>query len=405
MLEGFWIRNYKSIKQVGVGACFPQFTYIDDDTKVLPYRLGTVTLLAGAGGTGKSTIFDAFSFVSDCYRHGVDFACLKRGGYEAIYSQGGKGSLSFGFVCREHEDAEAATYAVSMGCVKNGVPFIESELLAFRRGKTSFPIIFLQNGVKSIRYLAPDDRLGSSELTKIEFTDYKHLGLAALESHPEFPVLAAFRRLFENWVLSDFTPDPGRGLDRSLPRRQDSPRGQSLSGLVRYLDRRYGKDLETLFARIATRLPGVEAIRIERGREEKPILSFKMDELPDPVPITLLSGATIRLFTYSVLMEEDDPASLIALEEPENGLDRLHCWKLSEQLQRFDRFPRGSQLFLATHHPGLADVLHPSQVWILQKNKEGFSVLERASDSLHLPSADDEAIEPRWFSDRFEEKL
>lgn len=410
LLEGFWIRNYKSMRQVGIGTGFPQFVYIDDETNVLPYPLDAVTVFAGASGSGKSTIFDAFSFVSDCYHHGIDFACLKRGGYDAIYSQGGKGALSFGFHLRRREDKRAATYAVSIGCAKNKAPFIESELLAYRHGKESTPIFFLQNGVKSIRYLAPHEHLGTVDLTKIEFTDYKHLGLAALEVHPGFPVLASFRHLFETWVLSDFTPDPARGLDLSLPKRQESPRGVNLFGVVRYILHQYGNKVDSILQRAASILPNVDRIEIDHSVEDKPLVLFHTTGASEPIPITLLSEATIRLFTYALLLEEDVPAPMIALEEPENGLDRLHCWKLSEVIKQFDSLQAkdvNSQLFLSTHHPGFADVLDPAQVWVLERDREGFTIVERAADSIPIEQmlTARDTLGPRWFGDRFEQNL
>ncbi len=403
MLEGFWIRNYKSLRQVGIGIGFPQLNYVEDELALFPYELGGVTLFAGASGTGKSSLIDAFMFVSDCYRRGLDFACLKRGGFESLYSYGGKGAMSFGFHYRQQGEVDTATYALSVGRAKNNVPYIESELLAYRRGRESVPIFFLQNGVKSIRYLAPHEQITNAELTQIEFTDYKHLGLEALASHPRFPVLASLRHLFESWVLGNFTMDPARGLDASLPRRQESPRGVSLSGVLRYMLQRYGDGIDTLLSRVAARIPQVTTIQLDRTNPEKPTLAFKMADLDRPVPITLLSDATIRLFAYALLLEEEDPAPLVMLEEPENGFDRLHCWKLTELLSQQAK----SQLFATTHHPGLADVLHPSQVWLFQKSRDGFTVVERASDTLGVeesPSVD-ASPEPHWFSKRFEEKL
>ncbi|MDR3199214.1 MAG: AAA family ATPase [Planctomycetaceae bacterium] len=402
ILEGFWIRNFKSLKQVGLGICFPKFVYIDD-AQVLPYHLNTVTLLTGNNGTGKSSAIDVFSFISDCYRHGVDFACLKRGGYDAIYSQGGKGSLAFGFHYRQKDEAEAVTYALSIVCAKNKFPFIESELLAYQRGKESVPVFFLQNGVRSIRYLAPDERIGNSELTKIEFTDYKNLGLAALESHPRFPVLASLRNFFENRVLSDFTPDPARGLDLSLPRRHESQRGMNLSGLIGYVLKRYGAEEKTFFQRIASSLPNVETILIDSTQTEKPRLSFKMQGIEQPIPITHLSEGTIRLLAYTILLEENDPAPLIILEEPENGLDWLHRANLIDRIHRTFENPQNSQLILATHHSDFADSLHPSQVWVFEKNQEGFTVVERASDAFVLQEMleNNQPPDSNWFSKLF----
>ncbi|MDR2437827.1 MAG: AAA family ATPase [Planctomycetaceae bacterium] len=403
VLEGFWVRNFKSLKQVGLGTCFPKFVYIDDETRVLPYHLNSITLLTGNNGTGKSSALDAFSFVSDCYRHGVDFACLKRGGYDTIYSHGSKGSLSFGFHYREKEELEAVTYALSIVCAKNKFPFIESELLAYQRGKESLPIFFLQNGVRSIRYLAPDEQLGNTELTKIEFTDYKNLGLASLQSHPKFPVLASLRNLFENWVLNNFTPVLTRKLDLSLSRHHESQRGMNLSGLVGYVLKRYGTEYEMFFQRIASLLPDVETILVDSTQVDRPLLAFKMLGIQQPIPITHLSEGIVRLFAYTILLEENDPAPLIILEEPENGLDWSLRANLINQIHHVFDNSQNTQLVMTTHHHDFADSLHPSQVWVFEKNQEGFTVVERASDALVLQEMmeGNQPIDSYWFSKRF----
>ena len=409
MLKGFWIRNFKSLRQVGIGSCFSKFVFVNleqDDEALRPHDLGAVTLFTGANGTGKSSAIDAFNFVSDSYRHGVDVACLKRGGFETIYSQGGKGPLSFGFQYRQKGESDTVTYALSIYRTKNKVPFIESEVLAYQRGDESLPIIFLQNGAeKSIRYLAPDERLTNAELTQIEFTDHNHLGLAALDSHPKYPVLASLRAFFEDWTLCSFTPDPARGLDASLPRRQESPRGVSLSGVVRYIIKRYKNNLRPLLSRVAAAIPNVEHILLDNSDPEKPYLSFQLLERDNPVPITHLSSATIRLFTYALLLEEENPAPLIALEEPENSFDREHRGKIVETFRRFEAtlHQDTSQVFATSHHPAIANGLHPSKVWIFEKDRDGFTAVERASDSI-LFQSEDEQNDPDWFSLYFDEK-
>ena len=406
MLKGFWVRNFKSLRQVGIGSCYPKFVFIDDETEILPYDLGPITFFTGVSGTGKSTVIDAFAFVSDCYRYGVEVACLKQGGFDAIYSQGSKGAISFGFQYRQRGEADMATYAVSIYRTKNKVPYIESEVLAYQRGDESLPVIFLQNGAeKSIRYLAPDERLSNAELTQVEFTDHGHLGLAALDSHPKYPVLASFRSLLENWTLCHFTPDPARGLDKSLPRRQDSPHGVSLSGLVRYITARYKNNLRPLFLRVAAAIPNVEKILLDDLDPDRPMLSFQLRDRDNPVPITHLSSATIRLFTYLLLLEEEQPAPLTIMEEPENGLDREHRGQMLDMFDRFRDVQRQEtpQVFVSTHHPIIINAQHPSQVWVFEKDRDGYTAVERASDSIMLQSEADLA-DPQWFSINFDEK-
>ncbi|MDR1053946.1 MAG: ATP-binding protein, partial [Planctomycetaceae bacterium] len=289
MLEGFWIRNFKSLKQVGIGTAFPQFVYIEDPASVLPFDLGTTTLLTGLNGSGKSSVLDAFSFVSDCYRYGVDYACGKRGGYDAIYSHGGKGVMSFGFHYRQSEESVATTYAISIGYVRNKAPYIDSELVAYRNGKESFPIAFLQNGQKTIRYLAADERISGSELTSIEFTDLKHLGLAALESHPKYPVWFSLRNLFENWSTDNFYTDTVHGLDSAQFKPHENPRGYKLSQFIRYLVEQLGDNAESVINNIAAGIPNVLSVLLDNTNRESPLLSFVMDGISIPIPITHLS--------------------------------------------------------------------------------------------------------------------
>jgi len=412
MLKGFWIRNFKSLRQVGIGSCFPKFVFVnvekdDGERVILPYDLGTTTLFTGVNGTGKSSAIDAFAFVSDCYRHGVEIACYKRGGFDAIYSQGGKGPISFGFQFLQKGEAEIATYAISVHCTrKNKIPFVETEILTYQRDTETLPVIFLQNGTeRTIRYLAPDERLSHTDLTQIEFTDHGHLGLATLASHPKYPVVASLRNLFENWTLCYFTPDPARGLDSSLPRRQESPRGVSLSGVVRYIIKRYKHNLKPLFERVAAAIPNVERILLDDTDSEKPLLAFLLKDRDNPIPITHLSAATIRLFTYTLLLEEEAPAPLIVMEEPENGLDRECRRTFLETLNSFEetRYPENPQVLISTHHPAIVNGVHPSQVWVFEKDREGFTIVERASDSVLFHSEAD-MDNQQWFSAFFDEK-
>ncbi|MDR2643062.1 MAG: ATP-binding protein [Planctomycetaceae bacterium] len=407
MLEGFWIRNFKSLKQVGIGTAFPQFVYVEDPASVLPFDLGTTTLLTGLSGSGKSSVLDAFEFVSDCYCHGIDYACGKRGGYETIYSHGGKGTMSFGFHYRQPGEPIAATYAISIGYIKNKAPYIDSELIAYRNGKESVPIAFLQNGQKTIRYLAPDERISSTELTSIEFTDLKHLGLAALDSHPKYPVWFSLRNLFENWSTDDFHIDTTYGLDETQFKPHDNPRGYKLSQFIRYLVDQFGDETESIINRITAGIPNLLSVLLDITNREHPLLSLVMDSLSIPIPASHLSEATIRLLSYVLRLEEPSPAPLITFDNPENGLDRIHCWYMADLLRKFDVSTHGSQLMLTTQNAELADATHPQNVWIFSRDQSGFTVVERASDLITPPENPNEPknLEPDWFSTMFKNRI
>ena len=386
MIDGFWIRNFRSFKRLGIGSGFDLFSVVDGVVDVQPFELGPVTVFAGDCGTGKSAILDAFLFLTDCFYQGLDYACQKRGGIENLLFQGDGKFFSIGIDFRQNTNAETTTYAVRIGCDKNKVPFIESELLATRSNEKSFPIIYLQNGLQSIRYLAPDESFTSADLTKIEFTDYNHLGLASLSNHPKYPIYAVVRQTVENFVLSAITADPARGLDGAGSRRQFSPRGQGLLGIVRFIVARHGDAASQLLERVVRFLPNVEEVLIDTTDPDIPKLTFRMIDLVRPIPIAMLSDATVRLFAFALLLEENQSAPLVGIEEPEDGFDGPHLEQWLQLVRRVIDFPRPLQLFVTTHSPELFDTIPDSNVWFLEK-RAGDTIAERACDRMDNASS------------------
>ncbi|MDR1053252.1 MAG: AAA family ATPase, partial [Planctomycetaceae bacterium] len=157
----------------------------------------------------------------------------------------------------------------------------------------------------------------------------------------------------------------------------------------------------------AAGIPNVLSVLLDNTNRESPLLSFVMDGISIPIPITHLSEATIRLFSYVLRLEEPTPAPLITFDNPENGLDRLHRWYLTELLRKFDISTHGSQLLFTTQSAELADTAHPQNVWIFSRDQAGFTVVERAADLIPPPENPNEPknLEHNWFSSMFEDRI
>jgi predicted ATPase len=100
-----------------------------------------LTALVGANGTGKSTLFDVFSFLKDALTHTVGKAVSKRGGFGELVSRGTSGPISILFKFRE-TGGRLATYELTIGNDR-GKPVIEREVLKFHRGQTGKPWHFV----------------------------------------------------------------------------------------------------------------------------------------------------------------------------------------------------------------------------------------------------------------------
>jgi len=61
----------------------------------------------------------------------------------------------------------------------------------------------------------------------------------------------------------------------------------------------------------------------------------------------------------------------------------------------------GSQLFITTHQPYFVNALEPEEVWILEKQTDGFSTIHRASDDDLVVSMvkEDIPLGSLWYSE------
>jgi len=106
-IEGFRVKNYRSLKDVTIGRLW-------SNKKGAP--LTPLTAVIGKNGSGKSSLLDAFGFLADCLKLGVEEACDAhgRGGFHAIRSQGQTGAIEFEVTYRESDTTDLITYWLLM---------------------------------------------------------------------------------------------------------------------------------------------------------------------------------------------------------------------------------------------------------------------------------------------------
>ena len=137
-IEGFRIRNFKVLKDVTLGRLWNQ-------RNIEP--ITPMTAVIGRNGVGKSVLFDAFGFLADALKSGVDEACdaRGRGGFERLRTQGETGNIEFEVYYREHGNARPITYEIAIAVEQSGRPYVLLERLRQRRKgqKHGWPFSFL----------------------------------------------------------------------------------------------------------------------------------------------------------------------------------------------------------------------------------------------------------------------
>ena len=395
MLEGFRVKNYRVLKDVTFGRLW-------QTQKVAP--LGRLSAVIGKNGCGKSTLFDAFGFLSDCLLTDVEQACdaRQRGGFERLVSQGSRGPIQFEIYYRAQADSRPITYELTIGVDNAGRPVIESERLRQRRkGQTSgHPFSFLNlNRGEGEAWAGTSYGEGNEQAEKVavKLRNPRQLAVASYGALQEHPRIGNFRDFLQGWYLSYFAPDAARGLPLAGPQRHLNIHGDNLANVVQFMEREHSLLFQGTLARIAERIPGVERISTKRSDDGRLLLQFNDRGFEDPFFAQQMSDGTLKVFAYLLLLNDPEPPSFIGIEEPENGLyHRL----LSVLVKEF-REQKHSQIFLTTHQPYLVDELAPEETWILEKGTDGFSSIRRASDDPLVKNLVEEGLPlgGLWFSD------
>ena len=398
-IEGFRIKNFGSLKDVTLGKLWNQ-------QKSKP--LTPLTAVIGKNGVGKSTIFDAFGFLSDCLKFGVEEACDKqgRGGYERLFSKGQDGQIEFEIYYKEDGNATPITYEVSFDIDNTGRPFVSKERLRQRRkGQNKgwpFSFLILDDGkgvvwkgeqegkqvddafdiANFIESLQKNSNEESKETEVVELSDKRRLGIATLGSLTQHPRISAFRKFIEGWYLSYFTPDAARSLPLAGPQKHLNIHGDNLGNVVQYIEREHPKKFQGILNKIAQKIPGIKKISTEKTNDGRLLLKFNDKGFQDPFYAQQMSDGTLKVFAYMLLLEDPNPPPFLCIEEPENGLYHKLLESLAREFREHASNRKdGSQVFVTTHQPYFVDALEPDEVWILEKKEDGFSYIRRASEN------------------------
>ena len=414
-IQGFRVRNFKVLKDVTLGRLWNQ-------QKKQP--LTDMTAVIGKNGVGKSALFDAFGFLADALNSGVENACdaRGRGGFERIRSQGETGPIEFDVYYKENRSARPITYEVAIDADRSGRPYVVGERLRQRRKGQKYgrPFSFLMiNDGKGWAWKGEEEGYvidesneqldfetliklvtaeESSETEVIELEDRRRLGIATLGVLKQHPRISAFRRFIEGWYLSYFTPDAARSLPLAGPQPHLNIHGDNLGNVVQFMEREHPQRFKRILKGIAEKIPGIDRIDTEKTSDGRLLLRFNDRGFEDPFYAQQMSDGTLKVFAYLLLLEDPTPPPFLCIEEPENGL--YH--KLLETLvDEFREHASGSQVFVTTHQPYFVDALNPQEVWILEKEADGFSTIRRASDDPLVKNLVEEGLPlgGLWYSD------
>lgn len=368
-IESLKIHNYKVFKDVEV--------------RDIP----NLAVFLGKNGTGKTTFFDIFGFLHDCLNSNVRTALVKRGGYKEVISREQAGDIEFAIKFRSAEEEPLITYEISIGLDDMGKAVVKKEVLRFRRGQKGSPWKVLDfsmgEGIAAKGKLSSyeDVSLATRERQKLDSPDI--LAIKGLGQFKEFEAVATFRKLIEDWYVSDFRIDAARDRQEIEYSEHLSRSGDNLSSVTKYIYDNHQNIFNEIIEKMKRRVPGVENVEAQETQDGYIVLRFQDGKFKNPFSSKYVSDGTIKMFTYLVLLHDPAQHALLCVEEPEN---QLYPQLLSELAEEFRAYAnKGGQVFVSTHSPDFLNAVQLDEIFCLEK-KNGFTTICKASENTLVKS-------------------
>lgn len=328
------LRNYKSI-----GAC--------------DVRLGPLTYLVGANGSGKSNFLDALHLVRDALLGSLDNALNERGGLTEVRRRSSGHPTNFAIRLEfSLRDGQTGYYAFNVGALAGRGYEVQTEKCAIG-GVGKGPYFHVERGALK----------ASSEPTFPAVTPDR-LALVSASG------MAVFRPVFDALTAMGFynlNPKLMREPQKPQDGRLLKPVGENIVSVIGHLERVAPQNLAQIESYLQTVVP------LMHGLERKQIgpletLEFRQEvagaQQPWRFPAQNMSDGTLRaLGVLTALFQGnlDYSPSLIGIEEPETALHPAASAALREALSKASAT---TQVMVTSHSPELLDDrnIQPEQI-------------------------------------------
>lgn len=381
-------------------------------------RLKPLNIIIGPNASGKSNLFKALCFVRDLSGEGIGKAYQEMGRHLFWYGFTNEPDLRFTLdltiAIPGQRGRFAPRYQVGVSLVKGNL-VIDHESLTLQLKTTTSEVQFIDRyGGKVQRYAERSASDAEGQPDYVPVSGKLPLRTAALATYGRettFPPLANLYRFIQNWRILQIDPRAARAsvvpesLDEEIPALWDN--AGNLSAVLHALQNSPSKRylFEEIQQRLNEAIRTLAALQVDlrpslTGGAGKAKTTFSEPFFPKfSIPAESISDGTLGLLATLTAFIGDPNATLICLEEPDQGLHpHLMLW-LADAIRSVvdleaepgDEEFRRPQIIITTHSPDFMDCFDLQaeqdylQVFIARRDSAGKTIFEPVTAEAFAP--------------------
>lgn len=184
---------------------------------------------------------------------------------------------------------------------------------------------------------------------------------------PHYPHITAFRMELANWFT--YYLEPKILMREEVPSADIEslgPRGENLAAFLNTLKHRHEKSFESLNLSLSRVLPTDTRIEVEHLKEG--LVGLRLSENNLWFSVRLISEGTLRLIGLLCAIHPANPATMVAFEEPENGVHPVRLKIISDLVKNAVGL-YGKQIIVTTHSPILPEYFENKNLFVCSKER------------------------------------
>ena len=184
---------------------------------------------------------------------------------------------------------------------------------------------------------------------------------------PHYPHITAFRMELANWYT--YYLEPKTLMREEVPLAEIESlgqRGENLAPFLNTLKHKHQKSYESLNLSLKRIMPTDASIEVEHLKEGR--VGLRLSENGLWFSARLISEGTLRLIGLLAAIHPKNPATMVAFEEPENGVHPVRLKIISDALKNAVQV-HGKQIIVTTHSPILPEYFNHKDLFVCSKEK------------------------------------